>query len=90
MTLYRAVPIGDELPDDPGEWLAQLGGPDGMRLVEVVGPAYRRQCDSATHDPKGEVNEFDQVTEDEPEAIDNRCLDWHPQLVWYEEIGGDG
>ena len=58
-------------------------------LVPVDGPAYTRHCDSVVHQAEGEWLEDDTQKEGAAEPITNNCLVWHPELVWYEQIGGD-
>ena len=49
-------------------------------------PLYRRRCDSVVHQPEGEWLENDTQKEGAQEPITDKCLDWHPDLVWYEKV----
>ena len=50
---------------------------------------YRRRCDSVVHEPEGAWLENDTHKEGAQEPIVDKCLDWHPDLVWYEKVGID-
>jgi hypothetical protein len=47
---------------------------------------YRRRCDSVVHQAEGEWLEDDTQKEGAQEPITDKCLDWHPDLVWYEKF----
>ena len=47
---------------------------------------YRRRCDSVVHEPEGAWLENDTHKEGAQEPIVDKCLDWHPDLVWYEKV----
>jgi len=66
-------------------------GHGGRTRIEWVDESddvlYRMVCDSVTHEEEGTQLEDGEVKDDAAEPIDGRCLDWHPQLVRYVEVG---
>ena len=87
--IESAIVEHDETDGDMGPLALSLAIAKAVKRGSMDNTLYRRRCDSVVHEAEGEWLEDDTQKEGAQEPITDKCLDWHPDLVWYEAAKAD-